>query len=119
MTRLAVAIAALILVLGGGAAPAHDDGRYANSSLKSWFDGLASGKGPCCSNVDGVQVNDIDWDNQGPDGTYRVFVYGQWIVVPADAVVTQPNRAQVAIVWPYFDVTGRVQIRCFLAGPQG
>jgi hypothetical protein len=27
----------------------RDDGRYANSPLKSWFDRLASGNGLCCS----------------------------------------------------------------------
>lgn len=30
------------------------DGRYANSPLKSWFDQLKSGNGPCCSNADGA-----------------------------------------------------------------
>jgi hypothetical protein len=36
------------------------DGRYANSPLNSWFDGLASGKGLCCSFADGVSVQDVD-----------------------------------------------------------
>jgi len=40
--------------------PARDDGRYANSPLKQWFDRLASGKGLCCSFADGVSVEDID-----------------------------------------------------------
>jgi len=31
----------------------RDDGRYANSPLKSWFDRLASGNGLCCSFADG------------------------------------------------------------------
>ena len=35
---------------------ARDDGRYANSPLKQWFDRLASGKGLCCSFADGVSV---------------------------------------------------------------
>ena len=41
---------------------AHDDGRFANSPLKAWFDQLASGKGLCCSFADGVSVQDVDWD---------------------------------------------------------
>src|SRR5438045_85206 len=35
---------------------ARDDGRFANSPLKPWFDRLASGKGLCCSFADGFSV---------------------------------------------------------------
>jgi hypothetical protein len=41
----------------------RDDGRYANSPLKSWFDQLASGKGLCCSFADGFRVDNVDWDS--------------------------------------------------------
>ena len=30
--------------------------------LKAWFDGLKSGKGPCCSDADGTAVSDVDWE---------------------------------------------------------
>jgi hypothetical protein len=43
---------------------ARDDGRYANSPLKSWFDRLASGKGLCRSFADGFRVDDVDWNTQ-------------------------------------------------------
>ncbi len=55
---------------------ARDDGRFANSPLKQWFDQLASGRGLCCSFADGVGVQGIDWDTQ--DGHYRVRLHGQW-----------------------------------------
>jgi len=42
---------------------ARDDGRYANSALKPWFDGLRSGKGPCCSDADGYALSDVDWQS--------------------------------------------------------
>jgi hypothetical protein len=93
---------------------ARDDGRYANSPLKQWFDRLASGKGLCCSFADGLSVEDIDWDSQ--DGRYRVRLQGQWVVVPDDALVTEPNRLGPAVVWPYQDASGATQIRCFLPG---
>ena len=93
---------------------ARDDGRFANSPLKPWFDRLASGKGLCCSFADGVGVQDVDWDTQ--DGHYRVRIYGQWLVVPDDAVVTEPNRFGPAVVWPYNDRYGNTQIRCFMPG---
>jgi hypothetical protein len=93
---------------------ARDDGRFANSPLKPWFDRLASGKGLCCSFADGFSVQDVDWDTQ--DGHYRVRIYGQWFVVPDAAVVTEPNRFGPAVVWPYNDRYGNTQIRCFMPG---
>jgi hypothetical protein len=41
-----------------GAVHARDDGRYSLSPLKPWFDGLRSGKGPCCSDADGFALSD-------------------------------------------------------------
>ena len=40
---------------------ARDDGRFANSPLKPWFDRLASGKGLCCSFADGFSVAKVDF----------------------------------------------------------
>jgi hypothetical protein len=94
---------------------AHDDGQFANSPLKAWFDQLASGKGLCCSFADGVSVQDVDWDTT-TDGRYRVRLNGQWVIVPDAAVVTEPNRFGPAVVWPYQDMNGATQIRCFLPG---
>jgi len=93
---------------------ARSCGRYANSPLKQWFDQLASGKGLCCSFADGVSVQDVDWDTQ--DGSYRVRLQGEWVVVPDVAVVSEPNRFGPAVVWPYLDANGTTQIRCFLPG---
>ena len=95
-------------------APARDDGRYASSPLKSWFDRLASGKGLCCSFADGFRIDNVDWDTQ--DGHYRVRLHDEWIVVPDSAVVTEPNKLGPAVVWPYMDTDGQTQIRCFLPG---
>jgi hypothetical protein len=93
---------------------ARDDGRFANSPLKEWFDRLASRNGLCCAFADGVSVQDVDWDTQ--EGHYRVRIQGQWLVVPDAAVVTEPNRFGPAVVWPYYDRYGNTQIRCFMPG---
>jgi hypothetical protein len=98
----------------GSFAFARDDGRYANSPLKSWFDRLASGNGLCCSFADGFRVDDVDWDTQ--DGHYRVRLNGEWIVVPDNAVVNEANKFGPAVVWPYMGTDGQMQIRCFLPG---
>lgn len=98
-----------------GLVEARDDGKFSGSPLKSWFDQLASGKGLCCSFADGVAIEDVDWDTGGPNGTFRVHLNGQWIVVPDAAVVTEPNKFGQAVVWPYQD--GDVtKIRCFIPG---
>jgi hypothetical protein len=94
-------------------ASARDNGEYANSPLKQWFDKLASKKGLCCSFADGVTVRGVDWDSH--DGHYRVRLHGQWIVVPDAALVTEPNRFGEAVVWPY-EEGGETQIRCFMPG---
>jgi hypothetical protein len=93
---------------------ARDDGRYANSPLKPWFDSLRSkAGGSCCSNADGMALSDVDWDMR--EGHYRVRLDGEWIDVPDDTVITEPNRAGRTMVWPYY-VNGHALIRCFLPG---
>jgi hypothetical protein len=67
----------------------RDDGRFANSPLKPWFDSLKSGKGPCCSDADGNVVSDADWESK--EGGYRVRIAGEWHDVPDNAVMTTPN----------------------------
>ncbi len=72
-------VASLVCALGliALAAPfgyARDRGQFVNTSaeLKAWFDGLRSGKGPCCSDADGSAISDSDWESK--DGHYRVRV---------------------------------------------
>jgi len=113
LTNLA-ALALYLTTLVSSQPNARDDGRFANSPLKPWFDRLASGKGLCCSFADGVSVQDVDWDTQ--EDHYRVRIHGEWFVVPDDAVVTEPNRFGPAVVWPYNDRYGNTQIRCFIPG---
>ena len=122
---LLLAIAgAVLLGVSIHAAIARDlDGRFAASPLKPWFDTLASQKGLCCSFADGLTIEDVDWDTATvADGgaiahvVYRVRINGQWIVVPPEAVVTEPNKFGRAVVWPYVDAAGVTQIRCFIPG---
>jgi hypothetical protein len=106
--------AALVLAgLIAGSATARDDGRYAGSPLKPWFDTLKSSKGLCCSDADGFAISDPDWESL--NGRYRVRLDGEWIVVPDDAVITEPNRAGRTMVWPVKGSFGTT-IRCFLPG---
>ena len=113
--RLTMAVAVLcIIVFVPNHSHTRDDGRFANSPLKEWFDRLASKNGLCCAFADGVSVQDVDWDTQ--DGHYRVRIHGEWIEVPDAAVITEPNRFGPAVVWPYNDRYGNTQSRCFMPG---
>jgi hypothetical protein len=107
-------IIALSILLGAGLAQAHDDGRYAKSPLKPWFESLQSkGGGKCCANADGIALPDVDWDTK--NGHYRVRLKGQWIDVPDDAVIKQPNLAGRTMVWPHY-IDGHPVVRCFMPG---
>lgn len=108
----------LIVLASFMPAVARDDGRYANSPLKPWFDSLKSGKGPCCSDADGTALSDVDWETK--DGHYRVRIEGQWWDVPDEAVLKEPNRAGPTMVWPIYYRSSiaplRIDVRCFLPG---
>ena len=107
--------AVLLLALMALAIPAlgRDDGRYANSPLKSWFESLQSEFGQCCTNADGYIVSEPDWESDR--GRYRVRIDGEWVVVPDGAVITQPNRAGRTMVWKHY-IDGHPRVRCFIPG---
>lgn len=111
---ITVVIVVVIAMIMGRADGRDLDGRYANSPLKEWFDHLASGKGLCCSFADGHAVEDPDWTIE--NAHYRVRVDGEWMIVPDEAVITEPNRAGKTMVWPYYADGKVLYIRCFLPG---
>jgi hypothetical protein len=113
MRNLRTIAVAVPVLLAAGLAFARDDGRYANSPLKPWFDSLRSSRGLCCSDADGLAISDPDWDSK--DGHFRVRLDGEWIDVPDDAVIKEPNRAGRTMVWPLRGSLG-TSIRCFLPG---
>ena len=103
----------LIFLLLCSPALAHDASR---PELNEWFNKLASGRGLCCSFADGFAVADPDWDSK--NGHYRVRLENNWIDVPDEALITEPNRAGRTMVWPVrFD--GQIVIRCFMPGSMG
>ena len=55
--KLSVAITVVyVTALVSNYSYARNDGRFADSPLKEWFDRLASGNGLCCSFADGFSV---------------------------------------------------------------
>jgi hypothetical protein len=105
----------LVLLFAGSVAPgfAHDPG---HPELNPWFDSLRSSKGLCCSFSDGFAVSDVDWESKG--GHYRVRLENNWIDVPDEALITEPNRTGRTMVWP-LRIDGKTFIRCFMPGSMG
>ena len=114
-TVLQIVGAAVLLAMASQIVQARDRGQFANAKpeIKAWFDGLASRKGPCCSDADGSAVSDVDWETSG--NHYRVRIDGEWVDVPEEAVITEPNRVGRTMVWPIRGYLG-LTIRCFMPG---
>ena len=73
-------------------------GKWAGDPLQPWFESLQNKVGLyCCARADGHPLDDGEWDIK--DNKYRVFIEGEWIVVPDDAVISGPNKFGKAIVW--------------------
>jgi hypothetical protein len=106
---------ATLVILPFCFASARDRGQFASSGpeIRAWFDGLRSGRGPCCSDADGTAVSDVDWESKG--GHFRVHLESAWIDVPDEAVITESNRVGRTMVWPYHGSQG-LMIRCFMPG---
>ena len=113
---LQITCALLLTALVSQLGHARDvDGKYAaqNPELHQWFEGLKSGKGPCCSDADGTAVSDVDWESA--NGHYKVRLDNEWVDVPDEAVITEPNRIGRTMVWPIRGYLG-ISIRCFMPG---
>jgi hypothetical protein len=122
-----IAITMLVFCVSGAVAHMHD-----RPDLDRWFGDLASGKGLCCSFIDGSVVAESDWDTveafetSGVSGAkpschphFRVLLKGEWVVVPDAAVITEPNKYGSTLVWPYTDSDGKSNIKCFIMGAGG
>jgi len=107
MERQVMRAGLMLLLLLTSHALARDDGRYANSPLKPWFDSLKSQKGFCCSEADGRET---EYDIRGTK--YWVPVNGTWREVPDEALLTEPNKFDRPMLW----LDSLQNIRCFIPG---
>lgn len=115
--RVVLAIAyvtfiAAFLVVSLRSSASRDDGRYAQSPHKKWFESLQNKNGAnCCDGSDGKRLEDAEWgtDTEG----YWVIIDRQRITVPDESVIIGRNRVGVAVVWPYIE-NGQTKVRCFI-----
>ena len=90
--RLTLLLAAAVILVR------DPTGRWARDPLQPWFESLQNKVGLyCCARADGHPLDDGEWDMKG--NSYRVFLKGEWAVVPDDAVILGPNKLGKAIVW--------------------
>jgi len=98
-------------------------GKWAGDPLQPWFESLRNRAGLyCCAKADGHPLDDDEWDMKS--NNYRVFLNGEWTVVPDDTVISVPNKLGKAIVW--FQNPGELPwggntstpILCFIPGSE-
>ena len=97
-------------------------GKWVGDPLQPWFESLRNKAGMyCCAKADGRPLDDGEWDIKG--NHYRVFLRGEWTVVPDDTVLLGPNKFGKAIVWlaPQGEVETPLpplstRILCFMPG---
>ena len=113
-TKSMMVRAGLVAVAIGTPALAHDNGQFSNvsPSVREWFKGVKSQHGvPCCDIADGHRT---DYDMR--KNQYWVPINGNWMPVPADAVLDNVgNPVGDAVVW-YSIYGNHVVIRCFVPG---
>src|SRR5664279_907172 len=93
-----------------GAALAFDNGQYENvpADIRAWFKGVVAPNGvPCCDISDGHRT---EYDFH--EGAYWVPIEGQWMQVPAHAIIRdRGNPVGEAVVW-YVHHRGSIIISC-------
>jgi hypothetical protein len=112
MIRMMLALLLLCLP-----ALARDNGQYNSVSpeLRQWFRAQKSPKtgGLCCNEADGTYA-----EEEIRDGVYWTrfdLTKGEWIPVPAEVVIKDPNRNGAPVAWWFFQ-DGKLQIRCYAPG---
>lgn len=110
----AALVAALLIPLRSSAFDSekwgHDD------ATREWFKSLKSPIGiPCCDYSDGTRVEAPDY-TENNDGSFEVFVWGRWVHVAKDHVVSASNRIGYAVLWGN---AGIDTVYCFMPGARG
>jgi hypothetical protein len=84
------AVFAIVLLAIQFAYGRDPDGRYTNSPLHDCYEQLASKKGRCYSDADGMTISDVDWESH--DGHYRVRIDGSMFpTIPLSPSPIEPS----------------------------
>jgi len=101
-----------VLLRAAGAALAFDNGQYENvpADIRAWFKGvIARTACPAATSPTAIALNMIF-----REGAYWVPIEGQWMQVPAHAIIRdRGNPVGEAVVW-YVHHRGGIIISCFV-----
>jgi hypothetical protein len=117
MRRPAITRVVFALLILSAPVLARDNGQYDNVSpeVRQWFRMQKSPKtgALCCNEADGTYAeedirNGIYW-------TRFALTKGEWIPVPTEVVIKDPNRNGAPVAWWHFH-DGKLEIRCYAPG---
>jgi len=98
--------------------------------IRRWFNNQIVPAGPakgasCCSEADGVYAEEdlrnghywtrFQWKKWDSDSTQYAPADSEWMEVPDDTVIHDPNRHGAPVVW-WWVVGNKLTIRCFAPG---
>jgi hypothetical protein len=120
--KLGLAVmAAIVALLSARFGMARDNGQFAQADpqIRQWFRNQVSPRTGvhCCSEADGEYAEEDIRD--GHYWTRFSQSNGEWMQVPDDVVIKDPNRNGAPVVWWYADIDhGKriVKIRCYAVG---
>jgi hypothetical protein len=129
-----IGLAILAFVLSSKAAPARTlyPGQWAqvDPEMRQWFNNQKIPGGPmkgvsCCSVADGVYAQEdirhghywtqFQWRKWDSAATQYVSADSDWMQVPDDAVIKDPNRHGAPVVW-WGVIDEKLIIRCYAPG---
>lgn len=67
----------------------------------------------CCTDAEAATVKDPDWGVE--NGVYWVFIQGERVNVPPNAVIEEPNKTNMALVWLVW-AYNKPHVKCFMPG---
>lgn len=108
------------LALASNLIPIRDGPQWngIDPATRDWFRSLRNPNTsiPCCDVTDGTRLDDPEY-RENPDGSYEVFIFGEWRHVDKSQVINPKDRkVEYGIIWW---APGLDHPYCFMPGAGG
>lgn len=120
MRRIGIALLGLVASISASLAVPIKEADI-GQALKGWFTSINSKKGSCSdASTEWASISGADFDIRY--GHFYVKFEGIWHAVPDDAVVTEQNLYEHAMVWAkvtrgIYNSISRFEVICFIPPP--
>jgi hypothetical protein len=105
---VALAIAGMLALVP---ALAHD---HRNPANNEWLKQQRNQNGNlCCDGDDWTRADDLEWSASA--GRYKVRIGTDWLDVPPEALIREPNKMGHVLVWLRY-LNGQPVVFCFAPG---